>query len=52
MTDEESAQARGDEMVPGGHLRATHDDRNRVVEMLQAAAGDGRLTLEELDGGW
>ena len=49
MADEESTPARGDEMVPGGHLRATHDDRNRVVEMLRVAAGDGRLTLEELD---
>ena len=49
MEDEASAQARGDEMVPGGHLRATHDDRNRVVELLRVAAGDGRLTLEELD---
>jgi hypothetical protein len=49
VADEESAPARGDEMVPGGHLRATHDDRNRVVEMLRVAAGDGRLTLEELD---
>jgi hypothetical protein len=27
MADEESAQVRGDELVPGGHLRATHDDR-------------------------
>jgi hypothetical protein len=50
MADEASAQARGDEMVPGGHLRATHDDRKRVVEVLRVAAGDGRLTLEELDG--
>ena len=49
IADEESAPARGDEMVPGGHLRATHDDRNRVVEMLRVAAGDGQLTLEELD---
>ena len=49
MADEESARARGDAMVPGGHLRATHDDRNRVVELLRVAAGDGRLTLEELD---
>ncbi|HEX6678917.1 MAG TPA: DUF1707 domain-containing protein [Actinomycetes bacterium] len=47
MADEESA--RGDELVPGGHLRATHDDRHRVVEMLRVATGDGRLTLEELD---
>jgi hypothetical protein len=49
MPDEESAQARGDAILPGGHLRATHDDRNRVVEVLRVAAGDGRLTLEELD---
>jgi hypothetical protein len=49
MADEESAQAHGDEMVPGDHLRATNDDRDRVVEMLRVAAGDGRLSLEELD---
>jgi Domain of unknown function (DUF1707) len=29
--------------------RAAHDDPNRVVEMLRVAAGDARLTLEELD---
>jgi Domain of unknown function (DUF1707) len=49
MTDEESTQAPGDDMVPGDDLRATHDDRNRAVEALRVAAGDGRLTLEELD---
>src|SRR6266508_4048196 len=49
MADEEPAQARGDEMVPGSHLRARDDDRDRVVELLRVAAGDGRLTLEQLD---
>jgi hypothetical protein len=49
MADEASAQARGDEMVPRGDLRAAHNDRDRVVEVLRVAAGDGRLTLEELD---
>jgi Domain of unknown function (DUF1707) len=49
MTDEDAAQARGHEMAPVDHLRATHDDRNRVVELLRVAAGDGRLSLEELD---
>ncbi len=49
MADEASAQARGDEMVPRGDLRAAHDDRDRVVEVLRVAAGDGRLTPEELD---
>jgi Domain of unknown function (DUF1707) len=30
-------------------LRASHADRDRVVEILRIAAGDGRLTAEELD---
>jgi DUF1707 SHOCT-like domain len=30
-------------------LRASHDDRDRVVEILRVAAGDGRLTAAELD---
>ncbi|MCW2901804.1 MAG: hypothetical protein JWO67_4069 [Streptosporangiaceae bacterium] len=30
-------------------LRASHDDRDQVVEQLRVAAGDGRLTAEELD---
>jgi hypothetical protein len=39
---------------PGGEiarneLRASHDDRDRVVELLRVSAGDGRLTAEELD---
>ena len=39
-----------DEPVPGGAgLRASHDDRDRAVEMLRVAAGDGRITAEELD---
>jgi Domain of unknown function (DUF1707) len=37
------------EMVPRNELRASHDDRDRVVEMLRVSAGDGRLTAEELD---
>jgi hypothetical protein len=32
-----------------GQLRASHQDRDRVVEILRVAAGDGRLTSEELD---
>jgi hypothetical protein len=28
---------------------ARHEDRDRVVEVLRLAAGDGRLTVEELD---
>ncbi|MGH3304482.1 MAG: DUF1707 SHOCT-like domain-containing protein [Streptosporangiaceae bacterium] len=30
-------------------LRASHTDRDEVVEKLRVAAGDGRLTPEELD---
>lgn len=30
-------------------LRASDVDRDRVVEVLNSAAGDGRLTMEELD---
>lgn len=30
-------------------LRASHADRDRVVDVLTGAAGDGRLTAEELD---
>ena len=42
------------ESEPGGEiarseLRASHDDRDRVVELLRVSAGDGRLTTEELD---
>lgn len=30
-------------------LRASHADRDRIAEQLRVAAGDGRLTMEELD---
>jgi Domain of unknown function (DUF1707) len=35
--------------VPPTGLRASHADRDRVAELLRIAAGDGRLTAEELD---
>jgi len=35
--------------VGRGELRASHTDRDAVVELLQVAAGDGRLTADELD---
>jgi hypothetical protein len=41
-------EARGDRLAPG-QLRASHQDRDRVVEILRVAAGDGRLSAEELD---
>jgi hypothetical protein len=30
-------------------LRVSHEDRDQVAEQLRVAAGDGRLTVEELD---
>ena len=33
----------------GEELRASHADRDQVVEVLRVAAGDGRLSAEELD---
>ncbi len=37
------------EETQAAELRASHADRDRVVELLRVAAGDGRLTPEELD---
>lgn len=35
--------------VQPSQLRASHEDRDAVIEALRVAAGDGRLTAEELD---
>lgn len=42
-------ERRGDQVPPAVELRASHQDRDRVVELLRVAAGDGRLTADELD---
>jgi hypothetical protein len=47
VTGDVSPTGRSDEDRP--ELRASHADRDRVVEELRVAAGDGRLTAEELD---
>src|SRR5256885_4287218 len=49
MTGEVSPAGRGGDRIPAGELRASHEDRDRVAELLRMAAGDGRLTAEELD---
>jgi hypothetical protein len=49
MTGEVSPFGRDGEVTTPGQLRASHEDRDRVVELLRVAAGDGRLTAEELD---
>lgn len=36
-------------MTDNGALRASHADRDTVAEVLRVAAGDGRLSPEELD---
>jgi hypothetical protein len=52
MTGELSPVSRSGDLEPQGEqsgLRASHADRDRVVELLRVAAGDGRLTPDELD---
>ena len=50
MMGEISPVGRGEnDLSPADRLRASHEDRDRVIEMLRVAAGDGRLTAEELD---
>ena len=44
MADSESGRE-----VARSELRASHEDRDRVVELLRVSAGDGRLTVDELD---
>jgi hypothetical protein len=44
MSDSEPGQE-----VARSELRASHEDRDRVVELLRVSAGDGRLTADELD---
>lgn len=39
----------GDSLPERRDLRASHEDRDRAVELLRVAAGDGRLTADELD---
>jgi Domain of unknown function (DUF1707) len=49
MTGEVSPVGRPAEKAAPAELRASHSDRDRVVETLRVAAGDGRLTADELD---
>lgn len=49
MTGGLSPLGRGDQVPSPGELRASHEDRDRVAELLRVAAGDGRLTADELD---
>ena len=49
MMGEISPAGPGENLPSADRLRASHEDRDRVIEMLRVAAGDGRLTSEELD---
>jgi hypothetical protein len=49
MTGEVSPAGPADHPTANVELRASHEDRDRVVEQLRVAAGDGRLTADELD---
>ena len=49
MTGEVTPRGSGDERLPAPELRASHEDRDRAVELLRMAAGDGRLSADELD---
>ena len=48
MSDQEQAGQAGAGARPGS-LRVSHEDRDQVAESLRVAAGDGRLTADELD---
>ncbi|HET7016784.1 MAG TPA: DUF1707 domain-containing protein [Streptosporangiaceae bacterium] len=48
MMGEVAPRGPEDGMQPS-QLRASHEDRDAVIEALRVAAGDGRLTAEELD---
>jgi hypothetical protein len=48
MTDEVPVP-RSDAVASKASLRASHMDREQAVELLRVAAGDGRLTEQELD---
>ena len=49
MMGEIAAAGPGDNGTSPDRLRASHEDRDRVIDLLRVAAGDGRLTAEELD---
>jgi hypothetical protein len=49
MMGDLSPRGRDDSALSADRLRASHEDRDRVIELLRVAAGDGRLTPDELD---
>lgn len=47
--DQTRREAAGATPAGRGALRVSHEDRDQVAEALRVAAGDGRLTADELD---
>ena len=39
----------GEEQLPRAEMRASHEDRDLIVDQLRVAAGDGRIDGDELD---
>jgi hypothetical protein len=49
MADEAVPAGPGADALARQNLRASHEDRDRIVEELRVAGGDGRLDADELD---
>ena len=49
MANEPSPDVPRTEVLARENLRASHEDRDQVVEQLRVAGGDGRLDAEELE---
>ena len=49
MANEPSPDTPRTEVLARENLRASHEDRDQVVEQLRVAGGDGRLDAEELE---
>ena len=49
MADEAVPAVPGADALARQNLRASHEDRDRIVEELRVAGGDGRLDADELD---
>lgn len=39
----------GEEQLPRAEMRASHEDRDIIIDQLRVAAGDGRIDGDELD---
>ena len=49
MSDEGLPRVHSGELAARDSLRASHEDRDKVVDQLRVAGGDGRLDAEELE---